>query len=48
MRRWWRAWMERREARSLEVFLFNYGPHDKWRQVRDANRAAGVWRRWPL
>lgn len=48
MIRWWRAWRWRREQRAWEVYLFNYGPLDKWAAVRDANSAAGVWKRWPL
>lgn len=48
MIRLWRAWRARCAARDWELFLFHYGPIDKWREVRDANTAAGVWRRWPL
>lgn len=48
MIRWWRAWRRRCERRSLEVFLFNHGPVGKWIEVRDANTASGIWKRWPL
>jgi hypothetical protein len=48
MIRWFRAWRRRCELRAWEVHLFNHGSLDKWQQVRDANSAAGVWKRWPL
>lgn len=48
MIRIWKAWRRRSELRSFEVYLFNHGPADKWAAVRDANTAAGVWKRWPL
>jgi hypothetical protein len=48
IRRWWKSWRERRELRNLEVYLFNHGTISKWIEVRDANTAAGVWKRWPL
>jgi hypothetical protein len=48
MRRWWRHWLWKREQRNFEVWLFNYGPVDKWRRVRDENTAQEVWKGWPL
>lgn len=48
MIRWWRAWRWRQDRRAWEVFLLQHGPAGKWAEVRDANTAAGVWKRWPL
>lgn len=48
MIKWWRAMRWRHEQRALEFRLFLDGPVDRWMEVRDANRAARVWRRWPL
>lgn len=48
IRRWWRWWAFKRERRSLEVYLFNVGPHSQWARVHDENTVFGVWKGWPL
>jgi len=48
MRAAWKRWRFRREQRSWEVYLFNYGTVSGWIRTRDVNSVTGVWRRWPL
>lgn len=45
---WWVNWRNRCARRSLEVFLYNFGPYPKWKKVSDENRERGVWKRYPL
>lgn len=41
--KWWRRWVAIRQARSFEVYCFNYASHSKWLLVKRENEALGVW-----